>query len=209
MRLRNAAGSRSSKVAKPLIAIDVDEVLFPFNTGLVDWHNIVHGTSLTLDEVTSFKLDQVWGGTEAEATAKVGAYQDHPGALEGNPLPGALEAINALKQWYELVIVTSRQQKVTTQTEAWIQRHFPHTFRDVHFARYWDDSKPRLSKADLCLELGVEVLIDDHLDYVGECAERGMRGILFGDYPWNQAERLPQRVVRATGWPAAVRLLGA
>lgn len=35
----------------------------------------------------------------------------------------------------------------------------------------------------------------------------GIRTLLFGDYPWNQAETLPPNVVRVTNWDEVCRVL--
>ena len=194
-------------MTKPILAVDIDDVLFPFNSNLLDWHNLVHGTDLVIDDYTSFRLDEVWGGTKAEATAKVGEFQRYPGSLEGGPLPGALDAIGGLKSRYKLVVVTSRQISITCETEAWINIHFPNVFDGVYFANYHNEQAPRLTKAEVCQEIGVDLLIDDHLDYVRECAGQGIKAILFGDYPWNQAEGLPDGVVRAHNWQEVVKAL--
>jgi len=194
-------------VKRPIIAIDIDDVLFPFNANLLDWHNLVHGSNLALGDYTSFRLEDIWGGTKAEATDKIGEFQRYPGSLEGGPLPGALEAIRQLKDRFALVVVTSRQVAITIETKIWLHQYFPDVFSGVYFANYHNEREPRLTKSELCQQLGIEMLVDDHLDYVTECAGQGMKAILFGDYPWNQADNLPEGVSRAGGWDEVVATL--
>jgi hypothetical protein len=56
------------------------------------------------------------------------------------------------------------------------------------------------SKAEVCQEIGAFALIDDSIGHVTGCAEIGRRGILFGNYPWNQAEILHEDIIRCPDW---------
>lgn len=187
-------------MAKPILAIDIDEVLFPFTENLAIFHNERYGTSLTTHDFSTFYLEQVWGGTAADAFRKVSEFQQTGAITRLGPIPGAVEGIKALKGHYKLVIVTSRQSTIQKETGSWLERHFPETFAGVHFANYWDPELPKVSKADVCGAIGAEILIEDHLDYARVCAGRGIRVLLFGDYPWNQADSLPKGIERIEDW---------
>lgn len=50
-------------------------------------------------------------------------------------------------------------------------------------------------------------LVEDHLDHAAAVAAEGIDVVLFGLYPWNQAEKLPERVTRVPDWPTATELL--
>jgi uncharacterized HAD superfamily protein len=193
---------------KPLVAIDVDEVLFPFVEHLAQFHNERYGTSLTMDDFSSFKLHQVWGGTVAEEMRKVLEFQATGVITRVAPMPAAMEAIEVLNRHYELAIVTSRTSSIKEETEQWLKLHFPNVFKHIRFANYWDESTPRITKADVCRTIGANILIEDNLDYAFDCAEWGVRVLLFGDYPWNQEAQLPDGVTRVTGWPEVLGELG-
>ncbi len=184
---------------RPLIAIDIDEVLFPFVPQLAEYHNTKHGTSLTADDFTTYDFDKVWGGTVVEAVAKVNAYfaADHLGVV---PIDGAIENLKSLADHYRLIVMTSRHDILTAATHAWIDRHFAGVFETVILAGNHHAGGDVRTKVSLCRELGAVALIDDSLRYVKECAEVGQRAILFGNYPWNQTDKLPEGVVRARNW---------
>ena len=57
-----------------------------------------------------------------------------------------------------------------------------------------------LTKAEVCKEIGAVALIDDSLKHLLQCSEVGIEGILFGDYPWNQTDSLPENITRCTNW---------
>jgi len=58
-------------------------------------------------------------------------------------------------------------------------------------------------KSDLCLKLGVEVLVDDCLEFAEECADKGIKVLLL-DSPWNQTDSLPKNVKRMKNWDEIV-----
>ncbi|CAN0358697.1 unnamed protein product, partial [Discosporangium mesarthrocarpum] len=50
-----------------VVAIDLDEVLGLFVSQLVLFHNTTFGTSLTVEDFTSYEFHEVWGGGKEEA----------------------------------------------------------------------------------------------------------------------------------------------
>src|SRR3989344_2809835 len=79
------------------------------------------------------------------------------------------------------------------------------TFGGVHLRNAFSVSGPSRKKVDVCKELGVELLIDDNLVYVNECATEGTPALLF-DAPWNQGV-LPAGVTRISSWDEVVRYI--
>lgn len=62
----------TSVTFKPVVAVDVDEVLAQFTAKLADFHNDTYGgTSLTVDSFVSYEFHKVWGGSVQETDAKV------------------------------------------------------------------------------------------------------------------------------------------
>lgn len=193
-------------MAKPVLAIDIDEVLFPLIPHLAAFHNTQHGTSLVMADFNNYDLEKVWGGTVAEAVAKVNAFfaVDH---LHIEPIDGAFDSLKSLADHFRLVVITSRHDSLTDATHAWIERHFAGVFETVILAGNHHAGGDVKSKVSLCRDLGAVALIDDSLRYVTECSDAGQRAILFGDYPWNQADELPQGVARVRSWEEAKSLL--
>lgn len=193
-------------MAKPVLAIDIDEVLFPFVPELLRHHNEIYGTELKFEDFTSYDFAEVWGGTSREAVDKVHAFlnlsQQHV-----EPLGEAFKAISALKQRYKLVVITSRDRQLEERTTEWLVHHFPDAFHDIILAGNHHTGLAFRTKIEICQELAAICLIDDSLRYVTECSERGLRAILFGDYPWNRLDELPEGVARAKDWAEVVRLL--
>lgn len=61
-----------SSFQKPVIAVDIDEVLAFFIPTLANFHNEVYGgEKLTSESFVSYDFHNVWGGSVAECYAKV------------------------------------------------------------------------------------------------------------------------------------------
>lgn len=185
---------------KPLIAIDIDEVLFGFTERFVAFHNRRYQTDFALHHMTSMSFHTVLGGTPDDDLRKVEEFQLGEGNLDGEPVPESIEVLGRLKTDYELVIVTARQSSIEQQTRSWLERTFPDTFSDIHFANYWDENRPRRTKGDVCRDLGVQIIVDDQPSYINDCLEHGVTGLLFGDYPWNQVVVDHPKVRRVKDW---------
>ena len=186
---------------KPVLALDLDDMIFPFMESFVPYVNIERGLHLSIDEYITFDFDAVIGGTRAEAVASVNTFftqLDH----EPEPVEGALEVIERLGRQFELFVVTSRQDELRESTLAWIDRHLAGHFSDVLLCNtYATDGRTSVRrKADVCCEIGAVALVDDSLTNTTEAAAAGVAGLLFGNFAWSRCDELPAGVRRVAGW---------
>jgi 5'(3')-deoxyribonucleotidase len=191
---------------KPVLALDFDELFFPFVPELIQYVNPLRGWSLSLEDFHTFEFNEVWGGTPREALDLVDSFFADLSHVP-DPIDGAADAIEALKAEYSLIIVTARLDALRQKTMDWIDVHFPKAFDSVHLCNLYGPHAVRKPKADVCKELGAVGLVDDSLHHTAEVARQGMRAILFGDYPWNRSDSLPDGVVRAKTWEDVVTQL--
>lgn len=110
-----------------------------------------------------------------------------------------------MSQVHHLMIATSRRLQAQSDTLLWIEEHFPGIFASsaVYFSGLWDTvhkNSHKLTKTELITQINADVLIDDQLKHCLAVSETGRNAILFGDYTWNQADNLPDRVVRCHSW---------
>ncbi len=188
---------------KPVVALDLDDLIYPFMDGMVPFHNERYGTALTVDDYHSFEFEQVWGGSREDAVSKVTQFfmeLDDLGAFPP-PTDSSVVAIDKLAVEFRLAIVTARFDELRELTLRWIDEHFPGRFDDVHLCNTFILGRAtRRTKASVCEKMDAIALVDDSLANVTDVAATGRRGILFGNYAWNQSESLPERVVRAEKW---------
>lgn len=193
---------------KPIIAIDIDEVLSPLHRPFLIHHNQVYGTDFVYPDLEGrYYLEQFTSDAPEVTESKIREFVDHP-SFETVivPLPGAIEAIKHLKKSFDLVIVTSRQPFYRKVTERFLKRYFPRQFNDVHFIPHFAGAalNPAAAKLTICEKVGASYLIDDNASTAMHAAEKGIGALLFGDYHWNQTDGLPEGVTRCKDWPAVL-----
>lgn len=190
-------------MSKEVIAVDVDEVLFPFVANFLEHDKAIHGGDTEPKHFTTYEFKDVLGIELDEAVARCYDFcaTDHSHI---EPIDQAKDAIIRLSQDYELAIVTARHPQFEANTARWLDQYLDGFFSStVHIGHALVVENPK-KKIDICSDLGAIALIDDSLSHVTECAEAGVEGILFGDYPWNQADVLPEGVTRCLDWRAVL-----
>jgi 5'(3')-deoxyribonucleotidase len=191
-------------MSKKTIAVDVDDVLAANVPAFIAFSNERWGTSLTVEDYSEHWGD-LWKVDQEEWARRAVEFHDSGVVSTLEVIPRADAVLKTLAMAYDLVIVTSRRTQINKETGEWINRYFPGIFSDVHFAGMWDEvteASSRATKAALCKQIGADYLIDDHLKHCQAAAEVGIESLLFGDYPWNQANDLPPNIKRVSDWPA-------
>eukprot|EP00172_Hildenbrandia_rubra_P002934 Plantae.Rhodophyta-Hildenbrandia_rubra.ctg4181.p1 GENE.Plantae.Rhodophyta-Hildenbrandia_rubra.ctg4181~~Plantae.Rhodophyta-Hildenbrandia_rubra.ctg4181.p1 ORF type:complete len:204 (+),score=25.49 Plantae.Rhodophyta-Hildenbrandia_rubra.ctg4181:224-835(+) len=192
-------------MARPVVAVDLDEVLGHFIPPLADFHNENYGTKLTVSDFHSYRFCEVWGGDDQGAIEIVHSFFDSKHFEDIPVVPGAVEGVNELKnRGYQLAVVTSRQHAIEKKTRDWVFRHFPNVFEALHFGNHWGLEGKKTSKPDLCKKIDATVLIDDSLQYAVQCANAGIRSLLFNlhdTYNWSRyTPPLSENISFVTNW---------
>lgn len=193
---------------KETVAVDVDEVLFPFVPEFVQYDNDRYGGNLTITDFFTYRFEHVLEIPLEEAVERVYSFN----AVDHNhisPVEAAHESIERLSERFNLVVVTARHPKFEPNTRRWLNEHLPGFFREVLHIGYASVMEKPQRKVDVCKQLGAIALIDDSLEHVSECAKDGVEGVLFGNYPWNQIAQLPAGVTRCLDWPAVLEYFDA
>ncbi|MBN2880651.1 hypothetical protein JXM83_01240 [Candidatus Woesearchaeota archaeon] len=181
------------------IGIDLDEVLADFLSTLIEYHNINYGTSLIREQFKSYRFWETWGGTREDAIQKVYDFYQTPYFKNIKPVLDSQKAVDILKLNNDLVVVTSRQNDIAEATREWIAQHFPNTFSEVYFANHYSQNGSSTTKKQICDSLGVDVLIEDSLEYSLECLNIN-RKIMLLNCPWNISSELPKEIYRVNSW---------
>jgi 5'(3')-deoxyribonucleotidase len=192
---------------KQTIAIDMDEVLAPFVSDMILWHNHKFDTHLQLNQFKSYNFTEVLGGTYAEALAISDEFHLSRQPYKIKPLTGAKEALSQLKSHYQLILVTSRPLQHQDYIEKWINYHLPNIFNHIILCNHWTQNEIAIKKSTVCQQYGADYLIDDLPQYVDDVTHCGITGLLFGHYPWNQInnqdeenQKFPKAYLRVKDW---------
>ncbi len=198
------------KAQKPVIAVDIDDVLADHAAGFVEYTNRVWKTNFITSDYDEdwTKLWPVNGVEELEQRAYDFLFE---APRNYQSIDGALSVLRRLGGDYTLRAVTSRRAWMRDITRGWLEQHYPGVFSDetIHFAGIWDDSadseRINRTKLNIIEQLDATYLIDDQLKHCVAIASSGRQALLFGDYSWNQVSGLPVGVARVSDWQAVER----
>jgi uncharacterized HAD superfamily protein len=199
----------SNPVNKPIIAVDIDDVLVPHVEDLISWHNKEYGTKMDLVHYHS-KNPKDWGSeTIEEAIKRVQRFFTTREFLEAQPINEAAEVLKKLSENFRLIVITARDNIIEDATRSWLDKHFPEIFHETHFTARFNLGNQNRSKSAVALAADAKFLIDDTLENALGAAAEGIEVLLFGNYPWNQMEKLPKGMVRVKDWQEVLEYFDA
>jgi len=194
----------SQTVNKPVIAVDVDDVLGAENDAVRTFINEHYGHDHTPEDYLVEGeywgyWESIWGVHPEEARERLEAFLASPAKDKLKLVEGAAAVIDMLKERFNLAIVTSRYGRQLETTRPWLEQHFPGIFSRVEFVAAWSTDK-KATKAIICKAIGAGYLIDDNPEHCNLAAEEGIMSLLFGDYGWNRNAKTHPAVVRVKNW---------
>ncbi|MGZ6004568.1 MAG: 5' nucleotidase, NT5C type [Candidatus Saccharimonadales bacterium] len=186
--------------SKPTIVVDIDEVLFPMTATFLPYYNRVHGTDIQQHHLKTYRVNDVTGESQDEILAKLKTFLDTPHHHDALPVKDSVECVKRLASKYRLVLLTARQSFYRGYTEKFVEKHYPGIFESVRYTHEPKTPEIEIPKVEICKQLKAVAIIDDSLKNASQCAEAGIEGILFGDFSWNEADKLPENCVRLLNW---------
>lgn len=185
------------------IGIDIDDVLSDTLGATREWAHAK--TDIRLDPEHYHTDDDYWNyynAIWARHGIKGLEFEDFLKELETDqsavkPNEGAASAIQALRKEYDVVLITSRAPFLKDATRAWLDENID-TDIPLYIASNPLTNTGVQSKGELCVELGVELLIDDNIGNCESAREFGVEAILFGKYGWNA--NAPKDLQRCVNW---------
>ncbi|MDB5177350.1 MAG: hypothetical protein JWN75_1018 [Candidatus Saccharibacteria bacterium] len=198
-------------MTKPVIAVDIDDVLAGTTELLRVFINERSGSSLTKEDYLVEGdywgyYGRVWeshgiGGRELfeEFAQELIRDQAHVPLL-----PGAHFAMYELSKRFHVIMITSRKDTWEPATRKWFRDHFSKDDIELYFTGHHqaDDFK---SKGEICKELNVELLIDDNYDHCKSAVDLGIKAILFGSYGWTKQGE--HNIPNCKDWPAVLEYI--
>ena len=195
-------------VGKKIIAVDIDEVLFPFMDAFRVHHNKTYGTQFGREDILSYDLSKELGISAQDAVNRVYDFHQSEGYKLVSPLAAAHAAIVKLAIVYDLEAVSARLPQLSSITAGQLDKYFPNCFTGITSIGYAAILEKPRTKAEVCLELHAFSLIDDQLHHAEQAAKQGIQVVLFGNYSWNQADNLPKGVTRCRDWSTVLKYFG-
>lgn len=187
------------------IAVDIDEVLFPFIDEFIKDHNDKYATHLSRDQFHEYEFSGPLELDIPNTIDRVYAFQKQLNSINSEPFEESVEAVNKLSRQYNLAIITARHPQFEPMTIDWLREHYKNFFVSITHIGYAPIMEKPRTKAEVCLKIGAVALIDDSISHILQCSTSGIEGILFGNYPWNQCNFLPPNVTRCHGWSEVLK----
>ena len=185
------------------IGLDFDGVLMNFYEGLCVFHNTNYGSNFTCDDIKSWELGETWGLTREEVLKEIYDYYHSSGHINISPVSGSVKAVESLCKSHSVSVITARPDSVSEQTVQWLKKHFPTLSDSIHFTNHFHGEGKR-SKKDVCLELGIEVFVEDAPMHIKEISQHVKQSYLL-DSPWNRKDNdFPSNVERVFSWDEIV-----
>ncbi|KAI0651534.1 hypothetical protein C8Q79DRAFT_1004822 [Trametes meyenii] len=182
---------------RPVIAVDMDDVLSQTNEVVAEWHNKAYGTNMKMEDFYYYYywMNPYWGSPQ-DTIDKVEEFWKTDYIDIAPPVEGAVEGITKLKNLgYRLVVVTARQTRELDRSLEWLEKNFPGLFETMICTGQSQETLAdehelvtKLSKADVCRKLKAKFLIDDSAENATKCVTSSppVPVLLFGDNAWNQ-----------------------
>jgi len=181
------------------IAIDIDEVLAELMPTFLEYYNKAYNTSFTNDHFYTYDWSKVLGITEEKKCKAHDDFIKLGGYKKLNVIDGSKAVIKKIKRKHKLVVITGRGMTLKGDTDYWLKRHFPHTFKDIFYIRKNPSSPALRSKAEICKQIKADVMIEDDMTYANSFLEQGTKLLLF-NHPWNKEARENDNLVRVHSW---------
>lgn len=191
---------------KPVIAIDIDDVLADSTEVVRLFVNEKHGRNLQRHHynvktgVYWQHYEKIWeqhdingDGILDEFHATYVLDQSHVPAVEG-----ATHALEELHKTYRLVAISSRSDEMQNATGRWLADTFGGQFDSVVCLGH--GTKSKASKGQACKEVGASFLIDDNIGHCNDALDHGVQPILFGDYGWHDDDLIKDDFIHCKNW---------
>ncbi len=185
------------------IGLDLDEVTADFLAAVLKFYHKKTGKLYTKADFPEWKWWPQLGLTKEEAIKTADEFHEKHDIRDVPPLEHAVKSINYLLKSHKIIVITSRPSRFKAKVEAWIKHHIGSPLEVIHAGDFHKGQAA--TKAEICNEKGVIVLLEDSPDTSMECAKSGIKVILF-DNPWNQKIK-HKKIIRVKNWLEALEVI--
>jgi uncharacterized protein len=170
------------------IAIDIDSTLHHYWDVLSEAAQRRFGVELPYDGQSTWTIPRL---KDHQLAAVIKETHKDEAILAAQPYPGAVEAVNRWAAAGSYIHITShRATGCQAATEQWLRQ----------IGLRYDDLHCSYDKIARCVELGIELLIDDSPVNLTRALEAGMRAATI-EHPWNRDVIEDEDVIAAADWP--------
>ncbi len=186
------------------IGLDLDDVVADFFEALLQFYHRKFGKLHKRDEFKEWKWWPVFGISKEETIKIVDEFHETHKLEEVLPMEHAINSIHHLLKDNELFIITSRPIRFKPKVESWIKHHIGDVkITTIHSGDFHNGQAA--TKAEICKEKGISLMIEDSPQIALDCANSGIKVILF-DSSWNQGIK-HDNITRVKNWLEALNVI--
>ena len=176
------------------IAVDIDSTLHQYWDQFAAVAKRRFGVDLRYEEQLTWRIIQL---RPEQASVCVAETHSEANVLAAEPYPGAVEAVTAWHEAGHFIHVTShRTTDAHDATARWLDR----------IGLPYDELYCSFDKVARCIEIGIDVLIDDSPVTLLKASEAGITTATI-EHPWNRDVCEEEDIVSAPDWPTLARRL--
>lgn len=176
------------------IAIDIDSTLHHY------WDQFAAAAKRRFGVTLPYEHQVTWSVGELrpeQVHACIAETHAEPVVLAAVPYPGAVEVVTRWQRAGHFIHVTShRSGEAHAATARWLER----------IGLPYDELYCSFDKVTRCIEIGVDVLVDDSPVNLSRAVDAGIRGATIL-HPWNRELVEEEDIVGADDWPELERKL--
>ena len=178
----------------PRIALDIDSTLHHYWDLLADLSEKRYGIALPYEEQKGWGIDRL---EPDQLKALVRETHSDENIETAEPYPDAVETVKAWHEQGHWIHVTSHRHTRTREATArWLDR----------IGMPYDDLHCSYDKVTRCVELGIDVLVDDSPVNLENAREQGITAATI-IHPWNESLMHENWVIGARDWRGLRELL--
>lgn len=181
------------------IGIDLDDVLSKSTAAFIEFYNNTYGTNIKIENKEKYGWWELVDVPREEYEKRVHEFYTTHYFQETDPVDGAKEILKKLKNNNELCIITARGNNIKEVTEKWVEKYFPNIFSKIYFTSQFELGAIQTTKSAICNDLNIDIFIEDNLEFAESCIKPNRKVYLL-NYPWNQADKLPNGIKRVRSW---------
>lgn len=179
------------------IGVDIDDVLVECQQAFLAWLKKEKDLHFDFESLTDYYIQDWLDADEQVAQDYLDEFYTS-GAFSSLPfLPQAKQALETLQKSHDVVLITSRGPSLADTT----RRFFEDSFDEWNLPIFHsgDVVEGNKKKADICLDEGVEIMVEDNGHFAQEIAQKNITVFLI-DKPWNRECPLHEHIRRVHHW---------
>lgn len=186
------------------IGIDLDDVVFEFVKLFLEYSERKFGKKILFKDVFSYQFADVLNVSLEEVLDLVKQMSTKEVFENMALVENSKKSILELSKKYEIYFITSRVYKEGTLES--LKKHFEEFDFELIFSSNPYAKTLGKHKGEICLEEGINFMVEDSYEHANNCAESGIKTFLL-DKPWNQRRDLNKNIIRVKNWKGVLEIL--